>query len=115
MAHFALINKDRMVVDVIVASQKFIDSGIKGDPLNWIQTSYNTFGGVHKLGGTPLRKNFAGIGYYHDIENDAFYSPKPFSSWVLNKETFLWDAPIPMPGDGGLYNWDEGSLSWILI
>ena len=78
----------------------------------WKQTSYNTYGGVHNKGGTPLRKNFAGIGYTYDEDRDAFIPPKPFNSWVLNEDTCLWEAPIAKPQDGNKYRWNEQTLSW---
>jgi len=84
----------------------------------WKQTSYNTIAGIHKLGGTPFRKNFAGIGYTYDSQRDAFISPKPFNSWILNETTCLWDAPIPMPNDASIdrrYTWNEQTLSWDLL
>ena len=90
MAHFAEI-VDGKVVNVIVAEQEYVDT-LSG---TWVQTSYNTYGGVHKLGGTPLRKNFAGVGYTYDTGRDAFYAPKPFTSWTLNEETCLWEPPTP--------------------
>ena len=110
MAHFAKI-ENGMVTDVIVADQDFIDT-MEG---SWIQTSYNTQGGAHTEGGTPLRKNYAGIGYTYDSQRDAFIPPKTFASWVLNEDTCLWDAPTPMPTDGKSYQWDEQSLSWVEI
>lgn len=113
MSHFAQINQNNIVTQVIVAEQTFIESGIVGDPSTWIQTSYNTVGGQHKLGGTPLRKNYAGVGYFYDKEKDAFIPPKPFNSWVLNDDTCLWEAPIPPPGDN--YYWDEERLNWVEI
>jgi hypothetical protein len=85
------------------------------------QTSYNTHGGVHALGGTPLRKNYAGIGYTYDAGRDAFIPPKPYASWVLNETTCLWESPVPYPTDVGTeenpkrYSWDEATTSWILI
>jgi len=113
MAHFAQINQDNIVTQVIVAEQDFINTGLVGDPLTWIQTSYNTVGGKHKLGGTPLRKNYAGIGYLYNLELDAFIPPKPFDSWILNEDTCLWEAPNPQPGDN--YYWDEEKLKWVEI
>ena len=80
----------------------------------WKQTSYNTRGGVHKLGGTPLRKNYAGIGYIYDSQRDAFYSPKPFNSWTLNEETCQWEAPVAYPDDGQPYSWNEETKQWDL-
>ena len=81
----------------------------------WVQTSYNTQAGVHTLGGTPLRKNYAGIGYVYDAERDAFYAPSPYPSWSLNEDTCLWEAPVAHPNDGLMYTWEESSLSWIEV
>jgi len=80
----------------------------------WKQTSYNTVGGVHLLGGTPFRKNHAGIGYTYDQQRDAFIAPKPFNSWILNETTCQWEAPIAYPNDGQFYKWNEEILNWIL-
>jgi len=107
MAHFAKINQQRIVTQVIVAEEEFIEQFIPG---TWIQTSYNTRGGVHILGGTPFRKNYAGIGFTYDYAKDAFISPKPYPSWILNEETCLWEAPTTKPE--GNYYWDESTLSW---
>ena len=112
MAHFAQINENNIVTQVIVAEQDFIDSGTVGDPSKWIQTSYNTKGGQHPEG-KPLRKNYAGIGYSYDSVRDAFIPPKPFNSWILNEDTCLWNPPIPIPDDEKIYVWDEETLSWI--
>ena len=112
MSHFAQIDDNNIVTQVIVAEQDFIDSGVVGDPSKWIQTSYNTHAGQHKNGGTPLRKNYAGIGYTYDASRDAFVPPKPYNSWILDEQTCLWDPPTPMPADGKLYEWNEASLSW---
>lgn len=92
MAHFARVNNG-IVEEVIVAEQDFIDNYASSNEGTWIQTSYNTYGGVHTLGGTPLRYNFAGIGFHYDAEADAFYEPKPFDDWTLNTNTYLWEAP----------------------
>ena len=81
----------------------------------WVQTSYNTHGGVHNNGGTPLRKNFAGIGYTYDETRDAFIAPKPFNSWILNQDTCRWEAPVAKPQDNNKYKWNEQTLSWDLI
>ena len=102
MAHFAKI-EDNKVVNVIVAEQDFIDT-LEGE---WIQTSYNTYGGEHKLGGTPLRKNFAGIGFTYDRDKDIFIPMQPFNSWTLNETTYLWESPIAHPNDGKFYRWNE--------
>ena len=115
MSHFAQIDQNNIVTQVIVAEQDFINSGAVGDPSRWIQTSYNTYAGEHRNGGTPLRKNYAGIGYFYDSSKDAFVPPKPFNSWSLNEQTCLWDPPVPMPNDGKIYRWNEDSLSWTEI
>jgi hypothetical protein len=80
----------------------------------WKQTSYNTNGGVHSLGGTPFRKNHAGIGYTYDENRDAFIPQKPFNSWILNEQTCNWEAPVARPQDGQRYYWNEETLNWIL-
>jgi hypothetical protein len=79
----------------------------------WKQTSYNTQGGIHKLNGTPFRKNHAGIGFTYDSQRDAFIAPKPFNSWILNETTCLWEAPVVYPQDGNRYKWNEETLNWI--
>jgi hypothetical protein len=112
MAHFAKVNNG-IVEQVIVAEPEFFNTFVDSSPGQWIQTSYNTHGGVHTLGGTPLRKNYAGIGYSYDAQRDAFIPPKPFASWVLNDDTCLWGAPVPMPQDGKPYQWDESSQQWV--
>ena len=108
MSHFAKV-ENGIVNQVIVAEQEDVVS-LNG---TWIQTSYNTFGNQHKLNGTPLRGNYAGIGYTYDSVNDVFYSPQPFPSWILNTTTWLWNAPVPMPNNGKYYRWDEATLSWV--
>lgn len=110
MAHFAKVNDIGIVEEVIVAEQDFINT--LPDASSWIQTSYNTYGGQHPEG-RPLRKNFAGIGFTYDREKDAFIPQKPFISWVLNKNTCLWEAPIAMPEDGKNYFWDEATTNWV--
>ena len=111
MSHFAKV-ENGIVTSVIVIEQDVLNTGLWGDPKDWVQTSYNTSGGQHKLGGTPLRKNYAGIGYTYDSERDAFYAPQPYPSWTLDDDTCLWQPPIPMPDDGKMYSWDEETLSW---
>ena len=111
MSHFAKV-VDGIVTQVIVAEPEFFETFVDSSPGEWIQTSYNTHGGQHRNGGTPLRKNYAGIGYSYDRTKDAFIPPKPFASWVLNDDTCLWDAPTPMPTDGKPYTWDEATTSW---
>ena len=114
MAHFAKIDNG-IVVQVIVAEQDIIDSGIFGEPSDWVQTSYNTYGGVHLLGGIPLRKNYAGIGDTYDITRDAFIPQQPFPSWILVEDTCQWEAPTTYPMDGKGYYWDEDLLTWVEI
>lgn len=120
MSHFAKI-ENGIVTQVIVAEQDFIDSGAVGEPTTWVQTSYNTRGGVHYQAdaNTPsadqtraLRKNYAGIGYTYDRARDAFIPPKPFNSWVLDESTCWWTAPTAYPTDGNDYLWDEATQSW---
>ena len=122
MSHFAKVI-DGIVETVLVADQNFIDSGVVGDPNNWIQTSYNTRGGVHYSpnsnepdGGIALRKNYAGIGDTYDQTRDAFISPNPFPSWILDEDTCQWNPPIPCPFDGkGPYKWDEDVENWVKV
>lgn len=121
-----------LVTEVISADQEFINSGAVGSPSQWIQTSYNTYGNVHYApsppaepmtpdGGTPVRANYAGIGYIYDTSYTVgdyvgvFYAPQPFPSWVLNTSTFLWEAPVSYPTDGGTYTWDEATQSWVPV
>lgn len=114
MSHFAKVNNG-VVEQVIVAEPEFFETFVDSSPGEWIQTSYNTYGGVHLLGGTPLRKNYAGIGYTYDKIRDAFIPPKPFQSWLLNEETCLWYAPTPVPEDGKIYTWDETTTAWVEV
>ena len=119
MAHWAEINENNMVVRVVVGNDEDPDEGYQWlvDNLGgtWIKTSYNTIGGVHILGGTPFRKNFAGVGYTYDSERDAFIPPKPFASWILDENTCRWNAPVAYPNDEKKYIWDEASVNWIEI
>ena len=134
MAHFAQIDSNNIVTQVIVVADAdtadaqgnhmesigiaFCQRLIGG---NWKQTSYNTHGGVHSLGGTPFRKNYAGLGYTYDAQRDAFIPPKPYASWVLNETTCLWNAPMPYPTDVGtpeapkMYTWNEETRTWDLV
>ena len=118
MSHFAKV-ENGIVTQVIVADQNFIDSGLVGDPSQWVQTSYNTRGGVHygqdgyPNGGIALRANYAGIGYKYDALNDVFYAPQPFPSWTISAPTWTWTPPTPYPKDGNLYMWDELTLNWV--
>ena len=124
MAHFAKLDSNNIVTFVTVGrqeddGQEAVLSARTGDVYK--QTSYNTHGGVHSAGGTPLRKNYAGIGYTYDAGRDAFIPPKPYASWLLNEDTCLWDAPIPYPTDIGTpeepkrYSWDEATTAWVLV
>jgi hypothetical protein len=117
MAHFAHINDNNIVDNVIVAEQDFID--ILPDSQNWIQTSYNTKGGVHydpetgePSGREALRGNYAGVGYVYDRDNDVFYPPSPYPSWVISSSCWKWEPPVPYPSDGNKYTWDEDNLNW---
>lgn len=123
MAHFAKVT-DGKVTQVIVAEAEFFETFVDTSPGQWIQTSYNTRGGVHynPETGEPsedqtksLRKNYAGIGFSYDSLLDAFIPPKPFASWVLNETTCLWESPVAYPTDGGRYNWDEATTSWVAV
>jgi len=118
MAHYAFLDENNIVTEVIVGKNENEDNidwevqygNFRGQSCK--QTSYNTQGGVHSLGGTPLRKNYAGIGYIYDAIRDAFIPPKPFNSWILNEDTCLYQAPVSQPDDGKIYQWDEETLSW---
>ena len=133
MAYFAKLNSNNIVENVISINNAVITdaNGVEQEQLGvdfinqlyntndvWKKTSYNTVGGVHKLNGTPFRKNYAGIGYTYDENRDAFISPKPFNSWILNEDTYLWNAPIAYPVDSNInnrYKWNEEILNWELI
>jgi hypothetical protein len=115
MAHFAELNKNNVVVQVIVG----VDEPLDGEAIYaettgtvWKKTSYNTQAGQHLLGGTPFRKNYAGIGYTYDSDRDAFIPPQPFPSWTLDEQTCQWISPVPFPNDEKRYFWDEPSVSW---
>jgi len=112
MAHYAKVNGG-IVEQVIVAEAEFFDTFVDSSPGQWIQTSYNTNGGVHANGETPLRKNYAGIGYTYDSVRDAFIAPQPFPSWTLAEASCLWEAPTAYPSDGKNYGWVEDSTSWV--
>ena len=112
MAHYAKVN-DGIVEQVIVAEAEFFDTFVDSSPGQWIQTSYNTSGGVHANGETPLRKNYAGIGHTYDSVRDAFYTSQPFPSWTLVEASCMWEAPTAYPSDGKTYKWVEDSTSWV--
>ena len=127
MAHYAFLDENNIVTEVIVGKDENEDNidwevqygNFRGQTCK--QTSYNTQGGVHGLGGTPLRKNYAGIGYTYDSQRDAFIPPKPFASWQLNDASCLWESPTPYPTDVGTaeapkrYVWNEETLAWTLV
>ena len=112
MSHYAKV-ENSLVTQVLVAEPEFFDTFIDSSPGEWVQTSYNTAGGVHSNGGTPLRKNYAGVGYTYDKIRDAFIPPSPFASWLLNEDSCLWSAPVAYPTDGLDYSWDEDTTSWV--
>ena len=125
MAHFVKINDSNIVITGVVLDDKdtqdesgnevesigakYLSDGFGG---TWKKTSYNTSSGVHSLGGTPFRKNYAGIGYSYDAAKDAFIPPKPYPSWTLNEDTCNWDAPTALPDDGKIHTWNEGTTLW---
>jgi len=121
MAHYAFLNENNIVTEVIVGKNE----GEEG--VNWEthygtfrgqtckRTSYNTIGGIHSAGGVPYRKNYAGIGYSYDATRDAFIPPKPYASWVLNETSCLWESPVAYPTDGNMYRWDEPTTAWIQV
>jgi len=112
MAHFAKV-ENGVVTQVIVIDQETLNLGHWGDPSLWIQTSYNTQANKHTQGGTPLRGNYAGIGYTYDKENDVFYPAQPFPSWTISAATdWVWTPPTPMPTDGKMYTWNEETKAW---
>ena len=124
MAHFAKLGTGNIVLKVEVVSndiattekagEEFLQN-LHGSRDVWKQTSYNTIGGEHKLGGTPFRKNYAGIGFTYDEVRDAFIEPKPYDSWTLNEETCLWEAPVALPDTENRYNWNEETKQWDLV
>jgi hypothetical protein len=131
MASFAKLNSENIVITVeSVVNEVLKDSnGVEQEQLGinflktlynepnavWKQTSYNTHGGIHDNGGISFRKNYAGIGYTYDSNRDAFISPKPFNSWILNETTCLWEAPVARPDDNNIYSWNEENLNWDLV
>ena len=122
MAHFAKLDENNIVTQVIVVSNEiatsenavvtFINNLYKTSD-TWKQTSYNTVKNTHSLGGTPFRKNYACVGYTYDASKDAFIPPKPFNSWVLDETTCWWEAPVAYPSDGKEYDWDEDNTQWV--
>jgi len=119
MAHYAFLDENYIVTEVIVGKNEtnFDWERYYGDIRGQLckRTSYNTTGGVHKEGGTPFRKNYAGIGYKYDTKRDAFIPPQPYPSWILNETTCIYEPPVPHPTDGKTYSWNEQSQSWNLF
>ena len=113
MSYFAKVLSG-IVVQVIAAEPEFFNTFVDTSPGEWIQTSYNTHGGQHPEG-RPLRKNYAGIGFSYDATRNAFIPPRPYTSWLLDEETCLWNAPTPCPTDSNNYQWDESTLTWSQI
>ena len=122
MGHYAKV-LNTVVTEVIVADASFFDTFVDTSPGAWIQTSYNTRGGIYYIPNTntpdpdqskALRANYAGIGYTYDQANDVFYAPQPYPSWTISAPTWLWQPPVAYPTDGKLYTWDEATLSWVL-
>ena len=122
MAHFAKLDENNIVTQVIVVSNEIATSENAGVTFinnlyktsdTWKQTSYNTVKNTHSLGGTPFRKNYASIGYTYDASKDAFIPPKPFNSWVLDETTCWWEPPVAIPSDGKEYDWDESNKQWV--
>jgi len=122
MSHYAKIDENNIVIKVLVIDEETVNTGRFGDPSSWIQTSYNTSHGEHRLGGTPLRKNYAGKGFTYDQTRDAFIPPQPYPSWILDEDTCQWGAPIsyPLPEEkvefsgsiNHVYEWDEDNVTW---
>lgn len=119
MAHFARVNGGIVTEVLVVPDDQEADGNAYLNGLGlegvWVQTSYNTYGGVHLFGGTPLRKNYAGVGFTFDAEMDAFIPPSPYPSWVLDGESCLWESSVPYPDDGNDYFWDEDNQAWVLL
>jgi hypothetical protein len=120
LSHYAKV-VDGIVTQVVVAEAEFFETFVDSSPGHWIQTSYNTRGGIHydqdlnPDGGVALRGNYAGIGYNYDAVNDVFYPPQPFPSWTLDTGTWLWNPPTPMPADNNIYKWDESIVNWVEV
>ena len=128
MAHYALLDENNIVTQVISGADEDNTTDLPDGYTDWEtwykdlysvadckRTSYNTVGNVHLLGGTAFRGNYAGIGYTYDSINDVFYTPKPYDSWIIDEDTWIWEPPTPMPDDGNMYMWNEDTQSWDLI
>lgn len=126
MAHFAKLDENLVVQEVLTITQEELNLGYWGDPAMWYQTSYNTYGGIYYIPNSDprepdpdqskaYRKNYAGIGFSYDPTRDAFIPPQPYPDWVLNDFSCLWEAPIPYPDDGKVYYWDPTIHNWVLV
>ena len=122
MSYFAKVDENNLVTQVIAIDQDMVDTGNWGTPSSWVQTSYNTRGGVHYApnsntpdGGVALRYNYAGVGYTYDADKDAFISPKPYPSWTLVEASCQWEAPVAYPDDDKIYRWDEDTTAWVEV
>lgn len=121
MAHYALLNYNNIVTDVITGKNENDQNQnmelVYQDIFKQVckRTSYNTIAGNHINGGTPFRKNFAGVGYTYDESKDAFIPPKPFDSWILNETSCIWEAPVALPSGNNMYDWDEDNQQWTQI
>jgi|TARA_R110002153_G_C13269055_1_gene493084 hypothetical protein len=125
MAHYAFLDSNNIVTEVIAGKDETDTShdweayysNIRG--LTCKRTSYNTFGGVNNVDNDDFRKNYAGVGYSYDSTRDAFIPPQPYTSWVLDEDTCLWESPVPMPTEplplGEYYKWDEEIINWIIV
>ena len=121
MSHYAKV-LDGKVLQVIVAEADFFNHFVDTTPGSWIQTSYNTRGGIHYApnsdtpdGGVALRGNYAGIGYTYDYQNDVFYAPQPYPSWTISAPNWEWTPPTPRPTDGQPWAWDETTKTWVIV
>ena len=128
MAHYAILDSNNVVIHVTTGKDENNTDYERDGKSSWEEwyrdyfnasdckrTSYNTHANAHRLGGTPFRKNYAGKGFTYDSGKDAFISPKPFASWVLNETTCNWEAPVSYPTDGKKYNWNEDTTSWVEV
>lgn len=119
MSHWAEIDENNIVLRVLVGNNEEPDEGYQWliDNLGgrWIKTSFNTICGVHKLGGIPLRKNYAGIGFTYDETRDAFIPPNTYRGWILDEDTCIWRSPIEYPNDGNHYLWNNETMNWDLV
>lgn len=126
MPYYAKIENNTVTEVMSVSEEQFTSYKLKAVDEFWVQTNYNTEGGIYYVPNVypripgpdqskALRANYAGIGYIYDAVNDVFYAPQPYPSWSISAPTWLWSAPVPYPTDGGLYYWDEATLSWVEV